>query len=77
LNDRWLAVASVPVMFYIASMTDARPRPTLRLVEGRKPSALEDRRVLDFTRVCKVVGIIDSRTGLISGLPRERPEPER
>jgi hypothetical protein len=64
-------------MFYVVSMTDIRPRPTLRLVEGRKPSLLEDRRVvLDFTRVCKVVGIIDSETGLISALPRERPEPE-
>jgi hypothetical protein len=65
-------------MFYSASMTDTRPRPTLRLVEGRTPSILDDRRaVLDFTRVCKVVGIIDSKTGPITGLPRERPEPDR
>jgi hypothetical protein len=53
-------------------------RPALRLVQGRKPSVLDDRRVvLDFTRVCKIVGIVDSETGLISYLPRDRPEHER
>jgi hypothetical protein len=33
--------------------------------------------VADFSRVCEVVGIIDSKTGLISVLPRDRSEPER
>jgi hypothetical protein len=59
-------------------MTELKPRPHLRLVESRNPSDLDDRRaVLEFTRVCKIVGIIDSRTGLITDLPRSRPEPEK
>jgi hypothetical protein len=70
------ALALVLGMFYCSRMTDHRPRPALRLVEGRKPSVLDDRRVvLDFTRVCKIVGIMDSETGLISHPPRERPVP--
>jgi hypothetical protein len=59
-------------------MTEFHPRPTLRVIEGRKPSVLDDRRVVvDFTRVCKLVGIIDSDTGLIRDLPQARPEPEK
>ncbi|MGY8683114.1 hypothetical protein Q2941_35870 [Bradyrhizobium sp. UFLA05-153] len=58
-------------------MADHRPRPTLRIVEGRKPSVLNDgRAVLEFTRI-KVVGIIDSETGLITDLSRRRPEPAK
>jgi len=50
-------------------MSDQRPRPNLRLIEGRNPSVPQDRRaVIEFTRVCKVVGIIDSETGLIRSL---------
>ncbi|WP_316193058.1 hypothetical protein [Bradyrhizobium sp. SZCCHNRI1029] len=59
-------------------MPDQRPHPNLRVIDGRKPSVLEDRRaVVDFTRVCKVVGIIDSKTGLIRSLPQSGSEPER
>ncbi|MGV7218651.1 hypothetical protein [Bradyrhizobium sp. UFLA05-112] len=57
-------------------MTEIRPRPTLRVIEDRKPSVLDDRRVIDFTRFCRVVGIIDSETGLIRSLPRSEREPE-
>jgi hypothetical protein len=50
-----------------------RSRPILRIVENRKPSVLDDRRVVvDFTRVCEVVGIIDSATGLIRSPQRDR-----
>lgn len=49
-------------------------RPALRVIEGREQSVLDVRRVvLDFTRVCRVVGIINSKTGLISDPPREQP----
>jgi hypothetical protein len=58
-------------------MIEPRPRPTLRVIECRKPSVHYDRRVvLEFTRVCRVVGIIDSETGLIRDLPQARPESE-
>jgi hypothetical protein len=58
-------------------MSNPRARPVLRIIEGRKPSALDDRRaVVDFARVCKVVGIIDSETGLIRDLPQAKSEPE-
>lgn len=59
-------------------MTETCLRPSLRVVKGREPTILDDRRVvIDFTRVCQIVGIIDSSTGLITGLPRDRPEPEK
>ncbi|MGV7217478.1 hypothetical protein [Bradyrhizobium sp. UFLA05-112] len=58
-------------------MIDHRPRPNLRIVEGRKPSVLNDgSAVLEFTQI-KVVGIIDSESGLITGLSRRRPEPAK
>ncbi len=58
-------------------MTDTCSRPALRVVHGSKPNVLEDRRVvLEFTRVCKIVGIIDSETGLIRSLPPGRPDPK-
>ncbi|MFK4618086.1 hypothetical protein ABIF50_001363 [Bradyrhizobium diazoefficiens] len=47
-------------------MNDRRYHSAARVVEGRRPSVLEDRRVvLDFIRVCEIVGIIDSETGRI------------
>ncbi|UGY20992.1 hypothetical protein HAP48_0049485 (plasmid) [Bradyrhizobium septentrionale] len=59
-------------------MTDIRLRANLRTVTCAKPSALDNKTVvLEFTRVCRVVGIIDSETGLITDLPRSRPEPEK
>jgi hypothetical protein len=52
-------------------------RPVLRVIEGSKPRVLDNQRVVvDFTRVCEVVGIIDSKTGLISVPPQGRSEPE-
>lgn len=69
------SLAFVLVVFYIPSMADNRPRLTLRTVEGRKPVLDDGRAVLEITRMCKVVGIIDSETGLITDLPRRRPEP--
>ncbi|HZV07563.1 MAG TPA: hypothetical protein VE999_20930 [Gemmataceae bacterium] len=59
-------------------MFKSPPNQHLRLIEGRKPSVPDDRRaVIEFTGACKIVGIIDSETGLITDLPRARPEPER
>jgi hypothetical protein len=59
-------------------MSDHRHGPNLRLVEARSPHPLEDPGVLrESTRVCRIVGIIDSKTGLIADLPRARPEPEK
>jgi hypothetical protein len=47
-------------------MTDHRPRPALRLVEGRKPSVLDNPRALrDFRLVCGQTGILDPDTGLV------------
>jgi hypothetical protein len=58
-------------------MSGQHPHPNLCVIEGPKPSVLDGRRVvIDLTRVCWVVGIIDSETGLIRDLPRVRPEPE-
>jgi hypothetical protein len=59
-------------------MTELRPRPALRVIQGRRPSLLDDRRVVDgFTRVCQVVGIIDSKTGLIRTPQRDPDAPAR
>ncbi|WP_439373099.1 hypothetical protein [Bradyrhizobium sp. DASA03120] len=57
-------------------MTEIRPPPTLPVIKDRKTSVLDDRRVIDFTRFCRVVGIIDSESGLIRSLPRSGREPE-
>jgi hypothetical protein len=65
-------------MFLICSksrnMTRSGPNPVLRMVQSRRPSILDNpRAIADFTRVCKIVGIIDSETGLIKDQPQGRP----
>ena len=46
-----------------------------QVAEAREPAALDNpRAVTDFTRVCKVVGIIDSKTGLIRSPQRDRAQ---
>jgi hypothetical protein len=59
-------------------MSNQKPRRTLRIIEGRKPSVLNTGAWSSISLgSCEVVGIIDSKAGLIRDLPRDRPDPEK